>query len=694
MSYCTLEWLLDSPAIHELDMDLYSHVHKRLERFVYQQLVPSRNTSLAYIEYEPLTVRDLIFSDLSYVVPANRKQLINSNINYYVTPSKNFTSPYSEVLATHKTFVDDQYQARPLFYRHPLPNGVTEAKLYEVRSGNKLLVDRGYLIDTDAQSIYTNYQNYYDPDTDNYSLFWVVYTANGTSVEELLNPIPATKEATWEDIDLDNGKLKSEYPLFFKEPSAGGTSFMFNRSTTWYIKPLARSLIQPQQPISDDVRESWFVQFTSGDFYTNVNNKMRHYWLPEYAAQNYSPYKPLKYDVRNVLTKVTNQVYKTVRERLAIKPLEGLHCEVRISDFDNQLIKIYTTDQTKHGLRYNDTSVFYDSNKIASWDNEGGYIAFAESILDSWKLEASLYYNLHQYIYTGLDLNPLLNSLIKEYRIIFYCIPDCVTGERAIHYLLVDINGKIKATSQSLGLTYGNQQLINIDGSYNVDHVIGMQYESLELETNWLSTYGAAKDNTHGYMLLCEVGLRTNKHISDGQVFPVVSKGAILTDSSFAEAVQSSPYILQSDVYYGPDGIVLPKNNVMIVNVPVSLLNQYGGDFTASELQQQLSKNLPAAAYAVYNYEHPYVELDQLDSEDIELDIDWPGPGWVIRLYKSVSQNGLFVLQTTFGPDSTPTNYIFFDDTSDSGDIVSYQARLFKDSIEYPAKYTLTVEVP
>lgn len=694
MSYFTLEWLLDSPTVQTLDTELYSHVHKRLERFVYQQNIASRNTALAYVEYKPLTVNDLMFSDLSYVVPANRKQLISSNINYYVTPNKNFNSPYNDVLATYKTFVDDQYQTKPLFYRHALPVGVTEAKIYELRNGNKNLIDRGYVIDLNDASIYTNYQNAYDPDSDNYSLFWVVYTANGLSVEELLNPIPATKEATWEDIDLETGKLRSEYPLFFKEATASGTGFMFNRSTTWYVKPLERSLIQPQVPSSDDIRESWFVQFTAGNFYTNVNNKVRHYWLPEYDAQNFSPYKPLKHDVRNTLTKVTTQVYKTARTRLAIKPLEGLHCEVRVSNFDNQLIKIYTTDQSKNGLRYSNTNVFYQTDQIASWDNEGGYISFSESVLDSWKLEASVYYNLHQYIYTGFDANPLLNKDIKNCRVIFYCIPDCKTGESAIHYLLVNNYGRIVHTSQSQGITYDNQKLVNIDGSYNAGHVIGMLYQSVVLETNWLDMYAAGRDNIHGYMLLCELGLKNHQLITDAEVVAVTSPGGVFTTEAFDTAIASSPYILQTDLYYGPDGCVLPKHNVIVVNIPAELLVQYGGDFTPSELQTNLGKNLPVSAYAVYQYEYPYVEVSQDVTEPgIELDIDWPGPGWEINLYQADSPTGTFTLIGTLGPDATPVNYVY-NDFPDSGTIVWYQARLSRDGIEYPAKYTLSVEAP
>jgi hypothetical protein len=119
-----------------------------------------------------------------------------------------------------------------------LPDDATEATITIVKNGNKEIVEEGYLIDLSSNSIYTNYINWFDPDSGSYRLYYVSASSeDGTVQNMLLNSAPATKEATWEDIDLDTGDLLDTYPLFSKEKSGSGWTYYFNKGTRWFIKP-------------------------------------------------------------------------------------------------------------------------------------------------------------------------------------------------------------------------------------------------------------------------------------------------------------------------------------------------------------------------------------------------------------------------------------------------------------------------
>ena len=221
----TLELIAHSNTTYSepeyLDLDIASHVHKRIERFVYQRNIPQSSVPIAYLENKALDVRDnLRFSDKSWTVPANSRKLLSERAPTTFSRSTAISSQYKDVLITNKTFINKFGKKRPLFYKHKLPEGTKEVKLVVTTRGNRVEETEGYLVDIEAGFVFTNHKNYFNTDTGAYKLYYLICSVeDGESVEQLLNVVPVASEATWEDIDLDTGKVVDTYPLYTRERS-------------------------------------------------------------------------------------------------------------------------------------------------------------------------------------------------------------------------------------------------------------------------------------------------------------------------------------------------------------------------------------------------------------------------------------------------------------------------------------------
>ena len=195
MSVITLELLAEHQADYDepesIVLELVSHVHKRIEKFIYNQDIRDDSVPIAYLENPPLDSRvNLQMVNRTHSVPANSVKTITQRAPYAVITGSSYPSAYKEILATNQIFVDDRGKTRPLFFRHVLPDEVTECELYIFTRGNRHVVDTGYKVDLETSSIYTNYRNFFDADTGAYKLFFVVCSdSDGNVKRELLNPI-------------------------------------------------------------------------------------------------------------------------------------------------------------------------------------------------------------------------------------------------------------------------------------------------------------------------------------------------------------------------------------------------------------------------------------------------------------------------------------------------------------------------
>jgi len=720
MSSFTLELIVDQSSSYtqgiEVTLPVVSHVHKRIERFIYTDNIVPGGVPVAYLENSELdSWYDLQIANRTYTVPANgpHQSQIRASVDRVV--SNSYASPYSSVLITNRTAINEFNRVQPLFYRHELPENCTQCILTIVEGGNKTVVDTGYVVDYDLGLVFTNYQNYYDPQTDSYKLFFITATTeDGTTYHQLLNPEPVCKEADWEDIDLDTGRLKAGRPVYSQERSTSGYTYYFNKSDTWYIRPLGRSLIQPCKPSGRKPKDFWFLRFTNGDVSTVVNGVARRYYLPEFDTQPFTPYKPILYSASQQLMKLNKQVLVATRDSLSIDPDEGLHLAIYIRDYEDKLLRVLTTDESLQGKRHSThvhpitevkTHVFYEADKILSWDNQGGFIALAIDILAGWSISCTYYYKATDFEYNLVSLNPMINRDAKKYTHVFYVIPDVHLDDRALHHLVVDQDGVIIYCSQSSGISYPNLQLYNADGSYNSNTVVGMVYVSDSTIDTFVRQYTAGYSNSYAYMLCAECTVANTGVKEDQFEIDVRRPGAVIDQDEFKNAIAQNPRILQSYLGYGEEGQEVPENSVMVMQAPLSLLTDYGGLMSKDQAEELMRKNMPSAGYAVidWTYPKPVLTGDLSTAGQVTLSWTWEGPNQIYKLYRknnitnaySLVEDALGISAVIDGGATPPTPPVlqYIDTTVVSGEVYHYALTVSEGVVEYPYSNSLSVVV-
>lgn len=700
MSQLTLELIADSSSGYgtpqKYYLDLVDHVHKRSELFIYTDQVRDESVPIVYLENAELdSWRNIQLINRSYNIPLNSPSRIVSGAPWAKTTSVSYSTEYSDVLVTNRAFVDQYGKTRPLFLKHTLPADVTECSLHVVSGGERFDVDTGYELDLASSAIYTNYENFFNPDTGAYRLYYVVCTtSSGERAHELLNPVPVAQEATWEDIDLDTGKLITSRPIYSRERNTSGYTFYFNAGDTWYIKPLSRSLIQPRLPVGREPEDSWYLRFTAGDLSAYTNSTVNRYYLPEFDQQSFTPSKPYRFSIYERLVFVNNKTVAATRKNLKISPEDGLHIVILTYDVEGLLIRAFTTDGQLEGTRYSDTEVFYESDKILTWDNRSGIVGLGTKVHPSWTMRAQYYYEADDYEYSLRNLNPLQERDAKDYLFIFYCVPNVDADDRGIHHLVVDSDGVIIYSSQSNGFAYPNLQLKDSDGLYNPETVVGLKYISDIESDTFVTRYAVGYDNTNAYAILAEVVLNHLGWEEDQLEIDVRRKGGVVSSEAFSRAIRANPRILQSFLGYGEDGQEIPLTNVMYIRAPITLLEDYGGDLTQDQAEDLITQHLNSAVSPIIEWQYPASELsgDSTEAAQVDLTWTWEEPGLTYKLYRKTNPTGAWeeihsVASPAYGGISyTDTDVV-------SGGVYYYLVRTNDGSYDYPGGNSLAVKV-
>ena len=698
MSGITLELIADIRATHgtphSASHDVCNHVHKRIDRFIYTPTVGDRNVPVAYMENDKIdSWANLQLVNRTYSLAANAPHLSGLRSEYKVHTGSSYTSVFNHVQITDKTFVDKFGEVRPLFFKHKLPIGATDVSLRVLEQGNRLVVDEGYSVDLSANALFTNYENYFDPDTGAYKLFYVVYHDGTSEVNELLSPTPATKEADWEDIDLSTGALYTNYPIFTVSASGSGFTYHFNYGSTWYIRNQERSLIQPRLPVVKSADDAWYMRFSAGDFSEIINTVPRKYCIPEYHAQSFMPVKPYRFTPSESVLFVNERTLASTRKNLGIDPDSSRHLSIEMYDPDGNIVRALTTNISKAGLRFGTTDVFYEVDKINSWDNSSGIFSLGMKLHPSWTAKAQYFYEADDYTYTSLDLNPLYRPELKARTVVFYIIPDTHPDDRAIHHLLVDEDGIITECSQGPGALYPNLQLFDSPGVVNSSTIIGKAYSRLGSGT-FYTDYALHGPSGNDYYVLAECSSLDNSLVEHMTVFDTRRDGDKIDPDKFEQAIRKNPSLLNSEVVYGEQGMESPRNGVAILSAPISLLEEYGGNLSEEVATELMTTRLHSAVAPIIEWTYPesVLTVDNTAINQVVLNFSWEGPGQTYRLYRRESALATWVEITHLTSPSLGAT-VYTDSAVSTGEIWQWAVRIEVDGILYPFGNAVTAEV-
>jgi len=702
-------------------LSISAHVKKYIERFQYSDKLPAANAAVAYFESNPLdSWENIQLVDKTYIFKRNSTSLMDEALSWKAVAANSFVSAFKEIAISDRVVVDEYGRKKPLFFKHKLPANTIEAYLEVVEDGNKLEVNSGLIVDLAEDKIWTNYENYFDLDSGSYRLYFVSSVSEDPedpsktiSSKRLLNPVPAIDLATWRDLDSE-GRIKST--CYSVEEVSGGWNYTVHsgyatsgpdgtlasrrceskgkEASDFYYKPLSEGYMRCLLPAGRTPEDPWVIRITKGNFYQLANGELNKYWVPEYEYQPFSPHKPFIYSPYRKLVYLNNRHLAATRSFLAIDPSEARHLEIFAYDHDGVLVSVWTTDETKELKRHSDTDIFYKKN-IISWDNRLGVFSLGTELDPAYDYYANFFYEAKDFEFGSITLNPLQYPKALAYTWVYYCVPNAHKNDRGIHVLGVDAHGQIAFCSQSLGRSYPNLQLKNTDGSFNPHTIIGLPYQSLTDSNNFQNKFCAPYINDNQYYVLAEVNVMDIGDEEESFVVDIREAGNTLKrdvglgseHSPFEEAIRSNPKILQSRLGFGKDGQSIPRNNIMVVNAPISLLNEYGGHLSKSVAETLLKKNLPASATAIIKWNYPEVAFSGWsDSEGkIKLTLPWEGLGLIYKLYRTENPSGEWSLIAEL-PALTQlvgdTEYV--DENLASEKIYYYCVRVKKDDIEYP----------
>lgn len=679
---------------NQISLNLVNHIHNRTEEFRFLKNLYDHAASLNYLSYPEIdSEKNLHITRREYSAGYNSEKVLNRHNGYEKIIGESYVSPYKDILFSHKTFLNSQNKEEPLFFKHILPEGTVRAELQMVKLGDSIDLIEGVEVSIDEGMIFTNYKNQYNPNNGDYCIY-IVNSLNSSNVysKELLNPIPVILEATWEDIDLETGALKEGLRVFTKEKNTSGNNFYLNQSDIYYAKPLEDSLIKVIAPTGKSSEENWFVKITNGEFIETVNGKVCSYKVPEFYTQAFQPSFPYIYSPYNKATIIDKRLLLVNKKNIVIEPSSRLHCAIYIYDANENLIKIWTTDTVFHDSYYPKTTIKYDSTKISSWDSQSGMILLSENLENSWSIYTEYYYAAKELEYYKIDLNPLLNKTVIGKTVVIYIVPNVNDVDTAVHHLIVDNDGIIIECSQNAGISVENLQLKDSLGNYNPNTIIGMKYISdIETET-FTGLYSTNGPNSKCYLVLAELNISDFSRENQYKEIPIREPGLNIKG---IENFKRNPLLEKS--IYGADsyGWKIAKSDSLVIECPITELEEYGGLYTKEILMQKLTKYLPYNIFPIIDYTYPYSELtiNNYDQASINLEFTWIGNQYQYLLYK---RNGIeeewSLLWETNREDDSRDNFAYVDESVISGNIYYYKICVSKDGIVFPSKNSWIVE--
>ena len=709
-----LEIISSGPA-ETKEIELGCHVNKYTESFLYTEKLAHSNAPIAYYEAKNIDPWvNIKISDQTHVIPVNDIDLISETTGWMKINASTFTAPYRDIILTHKATFDEYGKSLPLFYRHDLPEGTVQAEVSIVENGEKIEIENGMIIAVEDGCIYTNYKNFYNKDTGSYRLHFVSSSnSDGETVQELLNPQPVIKEATYADIDLDPESPNFGTPIGLSwsrlEGHSGNFGYVINnggatitnqaceaegegQDSAFYLKPLSTSAIRLKLPSGRDPNDPWNIKITNGFFWYNNNR----YYLPEYDQQPFNPEKPYIYSPYRKMMYVNKNTLITTRKNINVDINSFMHLTVYVENLDGELSSVYTTDKALFGKRYSNTEVFYEDG-INCWDNSGGFVVLNLEVDPNESFYADYYYKADDYEYVDLVLNPIQNKASLEHTFVFYIIPNVDEG-KAVHYIQVDANGVIVSTSQR-GL-FGEPNLSltmpGPDGGlvYNPMTAVGRQYQSKSADC-FKNSFCVPYINSFAYYILGEVSIVDIADKEESLIIDLTAEGGQVREKYFEKVIRANPKVLHSNVGAGKDGQSYPENNVSWIRAPITLLEEYGGDLKEEAAKRLIESFSPVANYNVIEWSYNNCELDghSTSLNEVVLKMSWEGPGLTYNIYRrtTLAEEWGDPLVSLSNPPEGEVEYIDNDVTS--GLVYYYGVKIVENNTEFPFGNTLGVLV-
>lgn len=626
---------LENQNIQQEDIPFKVVCNSLIDKIEYKNILTAKDVKLTYFESKELNPKDNIeIVDSSWILPNNN---LNNVTGHYFTNSMTVKSEYKELMFTDVvSFQNDE--VTPLWYIHK-SNRITYVESIERLSSSNLIknsIDAGYKITNGI--LYTNYQNQYDYKNDSFDIFLVNgKNVSGQSFTELLNTGYAIDKMQWEDINPETGELKNS--VYIQEQDFNGDyiySINFaegfsqrlcnNGLNGYYYKISGSNKIEILEPDTLNGQDPWNPRIRNGNHKTRIGSKNYLYCIPEYYKQPYNPIFPLILVTEKDCFKVTDNIIKLSPSRFTLNPEQNIHLDILIFDYNENLIKGYTSDYTKANIQIYNSEVNWEYGAIESADERNGFVYLNQSIsLNNEDIIKATYYTYAEdFLMQNLNVNPVYNKY-NDCRYVIYLKPIDITQSitydaniKRLFYMIVDNKNRIIYKSDS---------------------------QESETEYNTFKTNKCYPNNSdYSYLILGDIYYKDESTLDDCFSFDLRKKNKFVKDEIFKENYRT----LQSKFGYGEKGQRIKRTNVKLAACSELVFQkneeEFLSEFNALDSYQVVRfKNNPSLNFSVSSYE----KIESLS----RLILQWryQGPGnYEITGKETTGNNSVITIDSSF----------------------------------------------
>lgn len=712
-------------------VDTTQAVKKPISQVRFGKHLPDDAVKLAYTAVDEIsTETNITIIDHSTSVPQNSPELITGE---EIFSGISYNSFYSNILISDVFSVATPTQpSTPLYYEHALLGTIDSTTVIILDSSFQPVGSHLYRVveisvydevtgipaspaEVDHIAIYNNLENIYDDTTAVYNentgklevsgtleVYYVRYIdPSDDSIQTvLLNNKPIYKPATTSDIWYISMKLKTWVKAYLVEELGTYYKITLPTATTYGITYLSETRIYIKEFLADDKNLPWFLRITNGSFVYNdsVSGYRYVYEIPEFRSQLFNPIQPYKIVTGETIEKIGSGLVRLQHVPMA---LDDFPIEIIIKDANETVLYALTTDSTRHGNAYEySTTVFWDSTKITSWDNNSGLVLIDIKLKDYWVMTSIYYYKEETYEYISLDLNPISNTstavggFFAIYLVPRATVNDTADAEVTIYHIQVDRDGTIINCSQDslnktvaaggiLGMTYGERNNI----------LVNTFLDTYTLET----VDGDSPGQESRYLILGEVSIKQHTAPYRVTILDVRERGGGVREEYVREAKQIVPEVTWYSDLCSLDGLSYPGRASVVVKLPYTILDTYGGRFTEQDVHEIVKRHMAFGHYPLIRYYGviPNVSIreDSLDYDGSVL-LEWSSEtaDYTFNIYYGLLPDGKFTKHNTVAiPNSAILNMYHVDGLSPNVAYWIYVTAIDANGVEGPRSRAIEI---
>ena len=530
-----------------------------------------------------------------------------------------FTLPTKSAVITDVTNSDPTGRVLPMWYRHTITDGLeTSPQILDNEMRPVPGEQYKVVVEANEVNIFHDLYPYVDQENLRTQAYYIRYTNTaGEQIFALLNSDPAYQKLTILD-DID--QTKRQYVV-----RRQGVDFeyrvLFNGAATFYVKIGVRDQIKLQKPLIVRPSGSWYLEVTDGEVYGRADEISEFYSVPEFHLQQFSPIEPVKFSGTTEGLVLTNHLVKAPFENILLDDNHTI--DILITDRDMTPRAGFTSRPSDpapywvdrfEGIRPGGSIVRYPLSQLSprgiTIHKDFGLINIPFNMADTDRVFIRAKYESKTYKYLHLNLNPLHSRNMIGGRALVYCVPDSLVDEnlRSIYHIILNEDNDI---------VYWNDNRLGEDGVLNPLLVPGVGETGYELFL----------ENFPKFLILGTIAINRNISPTELSYIDVRERGGVLTEETrrnLAALLETYPQLqwVDDESLHGRN---FPGLGAFVLDVPFSVLEDAGGEFTEENVQGTVERHSALGSHPVIRYyaDKPKILAVEFDDTAEELTITW-----------------------------------------------------------------------